>query len=256
MSAPKTTAFTEVPLVDVSGLQSDKKPEREAVAARLRDVASTVGFLYATGHGVSDEAIAGIQEAAKEFFALPEEERMQVYIGSNPGSKTAHKGYVPEGEEVFGYGGEEEGPPTNNADTPDPPPADHKSAFDFGFEMDGWEDHPLVKARTPLLGFNQWPKKLGPEWKAKCLRYYQECFAFGLRLWHGFALALGLDEDALDKMVTFPATGMRMIHYPHTPEDPAKRDAPGIGAHTYVLMLIFSSLHKLSILSFYYHVGK
>lgn len=225
LTMSKQGAFEKVPIVDVSGLQSTNKADREAVAAQLADVASNVGFLYATGHGVSEDAIRGIQEAAREFFALPEEERMQVYIGANRG-KTAHKGYVPEGEEVFG----------DAASTTQPP--DHKSAFDFGMEFPDWEQHPLIKAGTPMLGYNQWPTQLGAAWRGKCLRYYDECFAFGMRLWRGFALALGLDEEALDKMVTYPPTSMRMIHYPYTPQDPATRDAPGIGAHTCVARLL------------------
>src|SRR5207253_6698449 len=45
----------------------------------------------------------------------------------------------------------------------------------------------------------------------------------------GFALALGLEEDYFDSMVTRPPSKLRLIHYPF---DDAVQDAPGIGAHT------------------------
>lgn len=90
-----------------------------------------------------------------------------------------------------------------------------------------------MKVKTPLVGFNRWPEALGPEWKAKVVGYYNECFAFGLCLWRAFAMALGLEEEALDKLVTFPPCNKRMLRHPYTPEhkDLSPRDAPGTVAH-------------------------
>ena len=50
--------------------------------------------------GIDPALIAGVREAAKQIFALPMEEKMNYYIGHSK----SHKGYVPEGEEIYGSG--------------------------------------------------------------------------------------------------------------------------------------------------------
>ncbi len=59
--------------------------------------------------------------------------------------------------------------------------------------------------------------------------YYAAVFALGRKLFGGFALALGLEENTFDALVTRPPSKLRLIHYPF---DDAAQDAPGIGAHT------------------------
>jgi isopenicillin N synthase-like dioxygenase len=54
-------------------------------------------------------------------------------------------------------------------------------------------------------------------------------FALGRRLLRGFALALGLPEEAFDAFVTKPPSQLRLVHYPY---DPAEAQAAGIAAHT------------------------
>ena len=52
MSNSSLTAFTELPVVDVSGLYSADPAARAAVAETLGKAAREVGFLYVTGHRV------------------------------------------------------------------------------------------------------------------------------------------------------------------------------------------------------------
>src|SRR3989337_2639661 len=89
------TSFTSVPIVDISGLRSPDRAERERVAAEIGRAARDVGFLYVSGSGVDDALFDDMLEATKEFFALPLEEKMRSYIGLS----RCHRGYVPVGEE-------------------------------------------------------------------------------------------------------------------------------------------------------------
>lgn len=196
--------FTEIPVVDISGLYSDCIEDRLSVAEQMGKAARDVGFLYVVGHGVSANKIANLRNAAKGFFAQSEAEKMNYYIGHS----ASHKGFVPEGEEIYGSG-----------------KPDKKEAYDVGFPAP--HDHPLVKAKTPLIGQNEWPTL--ENFKAPILDYYHTAFSLGRTLFSGFALALGLAEDHFEDMITCPPSKLRLIHYPF---DANAEDRPGIGAHT------------------------
>jgi isopenicillin N synthase-like dioxygenase len=196
--------FTSLPVVDISALGGGDAAARARTAAELRAAARDVGFLYVTGHGMSPALFDGLLAAATEFFARPLDEKMQVYIGRS----TNHRGYVPVGEEVF-YGATR----------------DLKEAYDLAIDLPA--DDPDYIAGNPMLGPNQWPDL--PGFRERVGAYYDAVLAVGRRLLQGFAEAMGEAPDALDPLVTKPATQLRLVHYPFNPE---AKDVTGIGAHT------------------------
>jgi len=199
-----TTSFTSVPIVDISGLGSPDRQERERVAAELGKAASEVGFFYVGGAGVDDLLFDRMLAATKEFFALPLDEMMRYYIGLS----ACHRGYVPSGEEGLATGMPE-----------------MKEAFDTALDLPA--DDPDYLAGNPMLGPNTWPDL--PGFADAVTAYYEAVLDVGQRLLRAFAVALGEDPDTFSKHATKTPSQLRLIHYPYNPD---AVDGEGIGAHT------------------------
>ncbi len=198
------TSFTSVPIVDISGLRSPARAERERVAAEIGAAAREVGFLYISGSGIDEALFDRMLAAAKQFFALPVEEKMRSYIGMS----RCHRGYVPVGEEGVEYG------------TPD-----LKEAFDTALDLPA--DDPDYLAGNPMLGPNTWPDL--PGFADAVSDYYEAILEVGHRLLWAFAVALGEDPDVFSRHATKTPSQLRLVHYPYNPD---AEDALGIGAHT------------------------
>jgi isopenicillin N synthase-like dioxygenase len=200
--APTDPVPSAIPVIDIAPLGGADPLAEAATVDQLRRAASEVGFLHVTGHGIAPAVIARLRGAARQFFALPEPLKRASHIARS----TNHRGYVPEGEEVFSAG-----------------MRDRKEAFDLGLDLPAGS----VARDHPMLGPNQWPDL--PGFRDDVMAYYAAVFAVGRRLLRGFAQALGRPADSFDHLVTTPPSQLRLIHYPHSPE---AEDAPGIGAHT------------------------
>lgn len=198
------TAFTELPIVDISALVSGRSDGIPEAAEQLGRAAREVGFCYVTGHGIPDPVFDGLLNASERFFALPMAEKMKVYIGNSRN----HRGYVPEGEEVFAVGSK-----------------DHKEAFDLSRDLP--PNDPDYIGGNPLLGPNQWPALDG--FSGAVMTYYDAAFAAGRAVMRGFALALGEAPDFFEPHLIKPPSQLRLIHYPYNPE---AEGAMGIGSHT------------------------
>ena len=204
MTTRQPTAFDSIPAIDIAPLFGSDTAAQKATAEELGRAARDVGFFYVVNHGIAEATQQALFDQTKRFFDLRLERKMDYYIGKS----NNHRGYVPAGEEA-----------------PDPSKADAKEAFDLSFELA--DDHPEVKAGTPMMGANVWPELDG--FADDVYAYYRDVFDVGRALMRGFEQALGLETDALLGMVNEPPSQLRLIHYPF---DPDATDAQGIGAHT------------------------
>ncbi|MBP7648708.1 MAG: isopenicillin N synthase family oxygenase [Phenylobacterium sp.] len=196
-----TRRFQTVPVVNIAGLTLSDPAARQAVADGLGRAAREAGFLYVTGHGLDPALISELLSAAQRYFAQPMSAKLASYIGRS----SNHSGYVPEGEEVFPGG-----------------KIDRKEAYDIGL------DWPACDARAPMMGPNLWPQDEG--FRRAAGAYYSAISGLARRLFGGFALALGLPQEAFEPHLTCPPSQLRVIHYPFDPH--AEPDQQGIGAHT------------------------
>ena len=84
--------MSQIPTLDIRRFDSD----RAAFVAELGATYREWGFCGIRGHGIPDELIQGAYDAAKAFFALPEEVKMKYH---QPGTGGA-RGYTPFGIET------------------------------------------------------------------------------------------------------------------------------------------------------------
>ena len=66
---------TSIPLINFSQF-SGSPDQRDAFLSQLRYAAREIGFFYLKNHGVDAQLLRAVQRVSREFFALPEEEKL------------------------------------------------------------------------------------------------------------------------------------------------------------------------------------
>ena len=194
-------------MIDVGPLVAGRS-DRDAgeVAAAIDAACRELGFFVISGHGIDPRLRRDLDEAAREFFAMPEETKAAIAM---PRAGLAWRGWFPVGGELTS------GRP------------DLKEGIYFGEEHDA--DHPGVRAGRPLHGANLFPTAPAAL-KPLVLDYIQALTALGQLVLEGVALGLGLPRDWFRTNLTAdPVVLFRIFHYP--PSQPTQDDW-GVGEHT------------------------
>jgi isopenicillin N synthase-like dioxygenase len=191
-------------VIDVGPLVTGNGDKR-AVAGALDAACRECGFFYVVGHGVAEGLVRRLERLSREFFSLPLDVKMRIRM--EHGGR-AWRGYFPLGGELTS------GKP------------DWKEGIYFGAELG--EDHPEVRAGTPLHGRNLFPEV--PGFREAVLQYLAELTRLGHALMAGLALGLGLGEGWFhDRYTGDPLTLFRIFNYPVPPGGEARW---GVGEHT------------------------
>ena len=83
-----TTDFTDIPVLDVSGLLDESGPRYRAAVDALGEAARRVGFAQIVGHGVDPILFEALLDRTEAFFALPDAEKQRVHIANSSKSFT------------------------------------------------------------------------------------------------------------------------------------------------------------------------
>jgi len=204
---PPSSGSIALPVIDVSALVADG-PGRDDVAARIGAACRAHGFFYIRGHGVDEALVERLEDLSRRFFALDEAAKMRwrMALGGR-----AWRGYFPLADELTS------GRP------------DWKEGLYLGTELS--EEHPLVRARTPVHGQNLFPDIEG--FRETVLAYIDAVTRLGHRLMEGIALSLGLPAMYFAERYTAdPLILFRIFNYP-TQSVPEGMDVHwGVGEHT------------------------
>jgi isopenicillin N synthase-like dioxygenase len=198
--------MNSLPVIDVSGLRSDRIDARRAVAGELGRACRDTGFFYVVGHDLGQDLVDQAFAAARGFFAQPVGAKHALSIKRSANDV----GYIALEDEQL-----------------DPSsPADYKEAFNIGLELPA--DHPAIVQRRPFRGENFWPDI--PGWRQVMLDYYDRCWSLGRLIHQGFCLDLDIDEGFFEDKLDEPIGVLRLLHYPPRRDGAAAQ--LGAGAHT------------------------
>ncbi len=158
----------------------------------LREVTHDMGFFYLTDHGIDLDLMREIIEVSREFFALPEAEKLSIEMVNSP----YFRGYNRVGGELT------EGK------------IDGREQIDIAPERDPLPygaDHP---AYNVLQGPNQWPAAL-PRLREVVERWNAALAALAERLLAQWAESLGQEPTVFDSAFgDRPATLTKIVRYP------------------------------------------
>jgi len=196
-----------LPVIDVSPLFREDGRAIEHTAREIGRAARSTGFLYVSGHGIPDTDIAEVYRQAARFFALPEEQKLRLRVGS----RQHHRGYVPVTDRGL-YADE-----VGNR---------RYEAFDMGLEISA--DDPDTRDSF-LLGPNLWPSL--PRFREVLSGYYGAISRLAARLCLAFELDLGLTPGFFAERMRKPTSQLRLIHYLKNGTPTSESDM-NMGAHT------------------------
>lgn len=203
MTVHSNPVSATLPTLDFSRFHG---PDREAFIAELLDVLHDHGFFYMTGHGVSPQLIADVRAAAKRFFALPLEDKLEIEMVKSPHFRGYNRAGV---ERTRGQ-------------------QDWREQLDVNTEGEAVALQADTPAWKRLFGPNQWPSKQ-PELKPLLLEYQAEVTRVGLDVLKAIAVAIGQPEDVFASIYEpQPSQLLKIIRYPG--RDVAETDQ-GVGAH-------------------------
>ncbi len=202
----KQIAVSEIPVIDVSALVARDAEGSAAAGRAMREASERIGFFYVAGHGIPQPVIDAVFGRARDFFALPEEDKAGVAVNKR------HRGWIGHGGAKM-YGGAR---------------PDLKESFVFGLELP--ETDRDVAAGTPLMGPNQWPAAM-PGLREVVYPYYEAVLDLGQAVLRGLALSLGRDAAFFAPRFTRPLARGSLIWYPPQPPD-LGREQFGVAPHT------------------------
>ncbi|MFZ0521478.1 MAG: 2-oxoglutarate and iron-dependent oxygenase domain-containing protein [Candidatus Acidiferrales bacterium] len=203
----------DFPVVDLMGFQNASTSARRDIGKRVDEICRRTGFLGIAGHGIPADAIANAWGAARTFFDLPVERKLEVampYVGYP-------YGYSPLQAETLAKSLGEETPP------------DLKESFSIGplEQAAPKENEPDADFRYAANLWPNEPANFREAWSA----YYRAMGELAARIMRVFAVALELREDFFEDAIDDPISAMRALNYPNQPAPP-KPGQLRAGAHS------------------------
>jgi len=188
-------------------LQSPDSPAAKEFCSELIKTCHETGFFYLSGHGIEPDQNKDMMSTARQFFALPEEERRHIAIGNSP----HFRGYTILGDER-----------TQGK-------RDWRDQIDIGPESKALDLNTQGPAWLKLIGPNQWPVAI-PEMPGIVSTWAESMNHISMELFRALAIGLGHPYAYFDGLMTpNPYFRIKISRYP-AQHDPANA-RQGLGLH-------------------------
>ncbi|WP_278534732.1 isopenicillin N synthase family dioxygenase [Delftia acidovorans] len=194
-----------IPLIDLTGSFSEDFADKKAVAWEIHKACRETGFFYIKNHGIPEGMIQAQLECARQFFSLPQEDKIKLNVAHSP----SMRGYEPMAIQALDDGSR----------------PDFKEGFMAG--IDGLQAY---TTNGEFNSLNQWPKS-NPEIRVQVEAYIQAMTGLGKHLLGMLALSLELPEGYFSDGLDNPMITTRLLHYPPQPRV-GDGNQIGAGAHT------------------------
>jgi isopenicillin N synthase-like dioxygenase len=187
-----------LPVVDIAA---------PGAAAALGRALEEIGFAYMGGHGVTQDVVDAAFAASRAFHALPEGSKRSLAINE------WHRGYMAMA--------------TSTVVTSSVAKVTRPNLSESLMIM---HEPAAQDIGRPLQGSNQWPQGL-PAFRPAIETYRAAAERVSRRIIRLIAVALGLEDTALDRHFAKPTTFLRLLRYPPHPVE-AGDDQFGSAPHT------------------------
>jgi len=188
----------DFPVVDISSYMSDSMNSKQSLARAVDEICRQSGFLAIVGHGIPSKTTAAAWHAARGFFDLPLDQKLEVGMPR----RDYPYGYAPLQTEMLAGSIGKHTPP------------DLKESFSIGplcRSADSSADDDQESAFR--YAANQWPRKPA-EFRAAWSAYYEEMEKLAAAIMRIFALALELPENFFADKIDQHTSAMRALNYP------------------------------------------
>ena len=208
-----------VPTLDIRRFETDKRAFVADLGAAYREY----GFCGISGHGIPASLVDNAYRVFQEFFALPDDVKMQYHVPGTGGAR----GYTPFKIET----------------AKDSRYPDLKEFWHIGREI------PRDSKYAEIMSPNLWPGEV-PGFRQYGYGLYEALDALGTRVLRALALHIDLPEQYFDDKTNYGNSILRPIHYPPIVQD----DVPNVraGAHediNFITLLVGASAAGLELLT-------
>ena len=201
---PLSLAAGAVPVIDIAPFFQGNEAGRQHVAHQVRDACERIGFFVVTGHGVPVDVGERLYAAAKVFFDLSLDEKLEIEkpAGTDP------RGFAPQGTKTVG----KDRDPTLK-------PSLHES-FGIGPLDIGPDDYYHCMAAGTHFRPNLWPKR-PPDFQPVMTAYYRHMENLANGILSIFSKALDVPSEYFLSRVKRHTSVLRLIHYPGLSKQPS-----------------------------------
>jgi len=226
MDHPDSTE--KIPTLDIGPYLAGKPGAHETVAARLREISSTIGFFYLANHGIPQDLIDRTFAESRRFHALPESEKRDLPYFDHGSFKS---GYLACAEDDYQR--------LNINIIKDAKP---NLLSKFSVNREGGSGGARMTEAERRARVNIWPETL-PGFRQTVLEYHAAIERLGRQFLPLWSVSLDLPPDYLDKYFATPHATLSLLHYPPQPEVGNRQY--GIAPHTDNALMTFLAQQDL-----------